>query len=72
MLTDRRSCRYLVSAELSDSYAFGYDVQFFLAIAVGIVGLNPRQNSAASEISFDQLRPVALKTLTNIRQEANA
>jgi hypothetical protein len=66
---------------LSGSFAFGYDFQFFLAIAVGIVGLKrrqeavehvrPRQNSAASEISFDQLRPVALKTLTNIRQEAN-
>jgi O-antigen ligase len=48
---------YLVSTELSGSFAFGYDFQFFLAVAVGIVGLkrreeavgqmHPRQDSAA-------------------------
>jgi hypothetical protein len=69
-----------VSAELSGSFAFGYDSQFFLAIAVGIVGLKRRQeavehmrlrqNGAASEISYDQLRPVAQNT--SVRQEANA
>jgi O-antigen ligase len=48
---------YLATIELSGSFAFGYDFQFFLAIAVGIVSLkrreeavgqmHPRQTSAA-------------------------
>jgi O-antigen ligase len=39
---------YLLSVEISGSFAYSYDFQFFLALAIGVVGLRRRELAGSS------------------------
>jgi len=46
---------YLVSVEISGSFAFSYDFQFFLALAIGVVSLKRKELAGARTPSFEYL-----------------
>ena len=50
---------YLLSVEISGSFAYSYDFQFFLALAIGVIGMKRKELAKTSVRSFAYLNSEA-------------